>query len=88
MQLLCARFHLPRGGFGVTIRRQYPPLGIDNYPLSRVNIWRGRAVVLQKHEGQMAEIRQTLSRGIQEDDVWAAADVLLHEAQEGFGRST
>jgi hypothetical protein len=36
----------------------------------------------------MAEIRQTLSRGIQEDDVWAAADVLLHEAQEGFGRST
>ncbi|RST47326.1 DNA-binding protein [Variovorax sp. MHTC-1] len=27
----------------------------------------------------MAEIRQTLSRGIQEDDVWGAADVLLHE---------
>ncbi|WP_170855496.1 DNA-binding protein [Variovorax sp. CF079] len=27
----------------------------------------------------MAEIRQTLSRGIQEDDVWGAADLLLHE---------
>jgi len=27
----------------------------------------------------MNEIRQTLSRGIQEDDVWGAADVLLHE---------
>ncbi|CAN7751315.1 DNA-binding protein [Variovorax sp. LjRoot175] len=27
----------------------------------------------------MAEIRQTLSRGIQEDDVWGAADVLLSE---------
>ncbi|WP_232073670.1 DNA-binding protein [Variovorax sp. RA8] len=27
----------------------------------------------------MAGIRQTLSRGIQEDDVWGAADVLLHE---------
>lgn len=27
----------------------------------------------------MAEIRQTMSRGIQEDDVWGAADLLLHE---------
>ena len=27
----------------------------------------------------MAEIRQTLSRGVQEDDVWGAADLLLHE---------
>jgi len=27
----------------------------------------------------MAGIRQTLSRGIQEDDVWGAADLLLHE---------
>ncbi|CAN7757604.1 DNA-binding protein [Variovorax sp. LjRoot130] len=27
----------------------------------------------------MAEIRQTISRGIQEDDVWGAADLLLHE---------
>ncbi|CAN7749459.1 DNA-binding protein [Variovorax sp. LjRoot84] len=27
----------------------------------------------------MAEIRQTFSRGIQEDDVWGAADALLHE---------
>jgi hypothetical protein len=27
----------------------------------------------------MAEIRQTLSRGIREDDVWGAADLLLHE---------
>jgi len=27
----------------------------------------------------MNEIRQTLSRGIQEDDVWGAADLLLHE---------
>ncbi|CAN7779896.1 DNA-binding protein [Variovorax sp. LjRoot84] len=27
----------------------------------------------------MAEIRQTFSRGIQEDDVWGAADLLLHE---------
>ncbi|CAN7740089.1 DNA-binding protein [Variovorax sp. LjRoot178] len=34
-----------------------------------------------KYEGQMAEIRQTMSRGIQEDDVFAAADALLAEGK-------
>nr|WP_260602719.1 DNA-binding protein [Variovorax sp. MHTC-1] len=46
--------------------------------LIEVNIRRGMAVVW-KYVGQMAEVRQTPSRGIQEDDVWGAADVLLHE---------
>lgn len=39
----------------------------------------GAGRLFTKDEGQMAEIRQTFSRGIQEDDVWGAADVLLHE---------